>query len=344
MTGAAHIARALMLALGLSACASAPRVLEPAPAWPPAPATARIQFIDSLSGPEDVGRGMLRRIIRTARGRHLPSLGKPHGLAVASGILYVADSHLAIVHVFDRAKGRYRYFPKRPVDGFRRPIGVAVTESGRVFVSDAESARVHVFEAGGKRYGGALGEGLLERPTGLALSPDGRLLVVDTVASTLLAFDPESGAHLTTIGRSGKGADGFHYPTDVAVAADGTIYVADTLNFRVQVIAPDGGFLGHFGAAGDAPGYFSRPKAVAVDGDGHLYAVDALFDNVQVYGPGGKLLLAFGGPGSGPGQFWLPSAITIDHLNRIYISDPHNGRVQVFEYLPEDTVSKGEAP
>ena len=344
MNSGVHMALAALLALFTGACASTSQVAL-APVWPSAPAIPRIQFIASLTGPGDVDKGILRRILRTAKGEHLPALAKPHGLAVDGDTLYVVDSHLAIVHVFDRGAGRYRYFPKRPtIDGFTHPIGVAVASSGRVFVSDAESGRVHVFEAGGRQYLGSLGEGLLKRPTGLTLTPDSRLLVVDTVASTLLAFDPATLDHLSTTGRSGKGEDGFHYPTDVAVGPDGTIYVADTLNFRIQVIDPEGAFIDSFGAAGDAPGYFSRPKAVAVDSDGNIYAVDALFDNVQIFSHDGDLLFGFGGPGNGPGQFWLPNAITIDRANRIYISDPHNGRVQIFQYLTNGAVPEGGLP
>ena len=85
---------------------------------------------------------------------------------------------------------------------------------------------------------------------------------------------------------------------NVAVAGDGTVYVCDGLNARVQAFGRDGVFLRAFGQLGDAPGSFARPKGVALDRAGHVYVVDAAFNNVQIFEPDGRLLLAFGSIGS----------------------------------------------
>ena len=327
----------------LISCVQQPQMVA-APAvdlvWPPAPEPPRIRYLYELSRPEDVNirPGWLGRLVRAIRGRQETKISKPYGITSdAEGRLYLVDNFYQAVHVFDVAKGRYHRFPETRPEGFVNPVGVALGEAGRIYVSDSVGGQVHVFAKLGSQYLGSFGAGLLQRPTGLTVNRQtGDLLVLDTIASTLLVYD-EGGQDLKRIVGRLSGSPGdelmFHAPTNIAVAADGRIYVSDSLNFRVQILNSELELIGGFGAAGDIPGSFSRPKGLAADSDGHVYVIDALFDNVQIFDEQGSLLLAFGGPGNALGKFWLPNAIHIDANDRIYVSDAYNQRVQVFQYL-----------
>ena len=253
------------------------------------------------------------------------------------GRLYVVDNSYQAVHVFDAENGNYHRFPEKRPEDFINPVGVALGKAGRIYVSDSVAGKVHVFAKLGRQYSGSIGAGLLQRPTGLAVNHrTGELLVLDTIASTLMVFDEEGQNLKRVVGTPGAlpGDEHlFHAPTNIAVAANGDVYVSDSLNFRVQILSPELEPIGSFGAAGNVPGSFSRPKGLATDSDDHIYVIDALFDNVQIFDDQGSLLLAFGGPGNAPGKFWLPNAIHIDSYDRIYVSDAYNKRVQVFQYL-----------
>jgi DNA-binding beta-propeller fold protein YncE len=81
-------------------------------------------------------------------------------------------------------------------------------------------------------------------------------------------------------------------PRDVAVGADGSLYIADTENSCVRKVDEDGeistvagvcterGFEGDFGPADEA--LLDRPYGIAVDSDGNLYIADTYNDRIRV--------------------------------------------------------------
>jgi len=312
---------------------------QPELVWPAPPLTPRIRFVRTISRPEDVGikAGWLESVFSFIKGAPERFISSPYGIRKdANDRIYVVDTLHKAVLVLDPAASGHYWFPEDPLEGFENPIDIALGSDDRVYVSDSQANVVHVFGKRGKKYLGHFGSDVLQRPTGLALEKTtGNLLVVDTLASQIVVFDTATLKAKKFVGREGTARDAFHYPTNVAIAPDGRIYVTDSLNFRVQVLGPDFTFLSAFGQVGDSPGDFARPKGVAVDSEGHVYVVDALFDNVQIFDRQGRLLLAFGSPGAAPGQFWLPNEILIDAEDRIYVSDAYNQRIQVFQYLRE---------
>ena len=334
---------AVALAALTAACSDTEPTVAAAPqpdlVWPAAPEIARIKFLQTLSRPKDIGitPGFFESIVNFVKGMPERRMSAPYGIhKTAAGRLYVVDTFHKAVEVFDTRDKKHYWFPKRPFEGFENPVGVAADEGGRVYVSDSQAKVIHVFEDHGRRYLKALGEDVLQRPTGLAFNPaTGELLVTDTLVGQIVVFDTDSLTVSRLVGRKGEADKTFNFPTSVAVSAAGKVFVTDSMNFRIQMLAPDFGYLGSFGAVGDTPGRFSRPKGVAVDSDGHVYVVDALFDNVQIFDAQGRLLLAFGSPGAAPGQFWLPNEIFIDGQDRIYVSDAYNKRIQVFQYLKQ---------
>jgi DNA-binding beta-propeller fold protein YncE len=81
-------------------------------------------------------------------------------------------------------------------------------------------------------------------------------------------------------------------PRDVAVAADGTLYVADTMNSCVRKLSPNGrvstvaGICGERGYNGDGgpadEALLDQPYGVALDEDGNLYIADTHNDRIRV--------------------------------------------------------------
>ena len=306
--------------------------------WPSPPEVRRIEFVGAVSKPADLNilPGVFKRLLRYIAGQGAASLVSPYGIATDSrGRLYVVDTFLKCIHVFDAAGNQYHSFPgDSPM--FASPVGIAIDKDGRVYVTDSKKGVVFIFKDHGKRFLAAIGAGLFRRPTGIAVNPGtGELLVVDTLRSKVFRFDLSDRSLKGSFGTDGAAEGMFHYPTNICVTKTGAIIVSDALNFRVQVFSPQGRFRFTLGRMGNSPGTFSRPKGVASDSDGNIYVVDALFDNVQMFDKGGRLLMAFGDHGTEYGDFWLPGGLYIDKNDLIYVSDSSNRRVQIFRYLKE---------
>jgi DNA-binding beta-propeller fold protein YncE len=259
----------------------------------------------------------------------------PYGIAVDNhGRVLVADTRARVVHVFDAAGKKYRAIRAPDKNPFATPVGVAVDANDNIYVSDSERSRIFVFRPDGKylREIGAISrdESIFKRSTGIAIDRQrGRLYVVDTIAMQVVVLDLE-GHVLKRIGQRGPQAGQFNYPTQIAVAADGSLWVTDSLNFRVQHFSPEGQALDGFGRVGDDVTEFDKPKGIAVDARGYVLVVEGRNDRVQVYSPDGHMRYYFGQTGRAEAQFFLPTGITVDKSGTVYVADSYNSRVEIF--------------
>ena len=82
-------------------------------------------------------------------------------------------------------------------------------------------------------------------------------------------------------GSQGKGQGQFTNPYGIAVGPDGSVYVADYNNHRVQVFRSDGSFVRVMGSQGTDPGQFSGPTGVCVGANGMVFVTDIGNQRVQ---------------------------------------------------------------
>lgn len=87
-------------------------------------------------------------------------------------------------------------------------------------------------------------------------------------------------------------------PAGIAFDADENIYVADSLNHRVQKFTKDGQFLTKWGGQGDSEGKLNMPWGIAADELGDVYVADWRNDRIQKFTANGEFLFAFGKSGS----------------------------------------------
>jgi DNA-binding beta-propeller fold protein YncE len=294
----------------------------------------RQSWMDRVAGLQTTDTGALKRDFR-----HI--LGKPYGIGVDSkGRVYVADSFVSAVFVFDLETHQTKLIRNGTEGKFGTIIGLTVDNADRVFVVDALMHRVAVFNPDWKleTY---FGDDDLEHPGGVAIDEENRFLyVVDTGKQRLAVFDADNFKFLRALGGPPKSVGDedpgtFSKPSNVAVDGEGLVYVTDTMNNRVEIFDADGNFISMFGKAGDGPGNFARPKGIAIDSDGHIWVADAFTNRIQLFDREGHLLAFFGTGGNLPGQFSVPSGVYVDKQNRAFVTEQMGGRLQVFRYFTD---------
>jgi DNA-binding beta-propeller fold protein YncE len=352
--GAQVIAVCLILACSLAAADKKKSKQQQGPppvditklVWPQPPQTARFRFVTQVSGELDlIGKVKKTSWLEKVTGVSVeeaerPRLIKPYGVAVDSkGRIFVADSGARKVFIFNLETKEMDAIGDKAPAMLKIPLGIAIDRDDRVFVSDSELRRITCFDAQGSVLA-MFGEDKLDRPTGLAVDNElRRLYVADAKAGRIHIYDLDSFQHLSSWTSKAPGevdpVGTLGTPTNIAVDADGLVYVVDTIPNRVEVFDPSGDLVFAFGEQGDRAGKFLRPKGIAVDRDGHIYVADAQFNNVQVFTPKGQPLIAVGRFGIQPGQFGLMAGVTVDRFDRVIITDQLPARIEVLRYVTD---------
>jgi len=336
----AVIAAVAVFVAGIGGCATTPDASpEVRLVWPPPPQQARIRFVRSIYGEEDLQHDTtfsqsLRNFLAGDKPK-TTEIVQPMGLAVSDDgqRLYVTDFAQSSVFVFDFANQHFSRIPR-----LQRPVGLSLDGQGNLYIVEQEKKGVSVFDPAGNRIR-FITDSSIQRPSGIAIDRQrNRIYVVDSshtksMDHSVKIFSLE-GKLIGKLG-AGKGAapDQFMFPTYVAVDDKGNVYVTDTLNSRVQMFDADGHYQRSFGKRGNGWGMFDKPKGVALDSFGNLYVADSGWSNVQIFNSKGEVLLFFGGRGPIPGMLKNPTAVAIDKHNRIYVADYINHRIEQYELV-----------
>lgn len=342
----------ILMALVMSACVSTPKVAEETfqLAWPAPPENPRFMYKRTFQASTDIVKETAsERFKRMATGASASgnTIGKPYGVVARDDVLYVGDTQNRRVSVFNVKKNTYAEIGTDGPGALAKPLGMALDKQGKLYVVDGTAKRVVIYGTDGKYIGAVGGRDFLVRPTGIAVNDEGsRIYVVDTggVGSDqhqVIVFSPD-GKVLFKIGKRGEKEGEFNLPNNATIARDGTLYVVDGGNFRVQAFTPDGKFLFKIGAVGKRSGQFARPKGISTDADGNIYVSDAAFGNVQIFNAKGQLLMWIGerNTGPGPGRYLLPSGVAVDSANgKLYFADQFFKKVDVY-----DPVKGGKLP
>ena len=166
------------------------------------------------------------------------------------------------------------------------------------------------------------GDGMFVWPHGFRIDRDGFLWVTDGRAANgrgqqvfKMTRDGRVVLALGTAGVSGDGPDAFNGPCDVAIGANGDIFVADGhVNARVVKFSRDGKFVKAWGKPGSGPGEFSVPHAIAIDSQGRVFVADRGNRRLQIFDQDGTFLSEWT-------QFGRPSGILISPDDTLYVAD-----------------------
>ncbi len=190
------------------------------------------------------GRLLLTLGERGVAGSDQKHFNLPTDVAVLpDGSFYVSDGYRNTRVVKFTAGGRYdfEWGGKGAGPGqFNLPHGVAVDAQGRVIVCDRSNSRLQVFDPRGKFLAEWKGP-LIGRPYGVSVGADGHVVLIDGGDGTGKTADRPRAVELDADGRvldrfgaGGTGPGLFQLGHDIAVARDGSVYVADAGGKRLH--------------------------------------------------------------------------------------------------------------
>jgi len=299
-------------------------------------------------------RGYINAVGAAARFAH------PTGLAIAQdGAIFVADAGNAVVRrispgrrvsVYAGAVTQWGYEdgPARSAR-FGQLNGICIGMDGSLYVTDQSMIRKISSEGVVSTFARRDSNEMFQ-PTSLAIDRDGSFYVSDQGARVIHRVSPSgemkrvAGMPFTsgaTDGPSSKSS--FWSPQSIALASDGTIYVADaggntirriTNAQEVSTVAGRASMGSEEGAAGVAR--FSGPTGIARDADGNFYVTDSGNHTIRRITPKGKVKIVYGKPGragatdatGGAARFNNPRGIVIDSKGVIYVADTGNRTIR----------------
>jgi predicted membrane-bound mannosyltransferase/sugar lactone lactonase YvrE len=230
----------------------------------------------------------------------------------------------------------------------RIPLGLAVSPDGVLYVADDLDSNSALYrfdtETGafidqfGQRGTGDQQGAYFNRPNSVAFGPGGTLVVADTWNHMIRTFSPEleplaAWGQWQSFGFNAPAepTDAFWAERDVAVDANGDIYVSDTGNKRVRVYTADGTYLRDIASGGSAPGQLDEPTGVEVSSDGRVFVADTWNRRIAIFDTQGTFLTNWQVNGWYDDIGGNRPYLALDETrNALYITDPMGGRVLVY--------------
>jgi hypothetical protein len=182
------------------------------------------------------------------------------------------------------------------------------------------------FDTSGK-FLKSFGAGLFVSPHKVTVDREGFIWVADNGmiegrGQQVIKFNA-NGQVLLRLGKAGvagPGTDTFDQPTEVAVAPNGDIFVADghgnapTANARIMKFDRSGRFLKTWGKKGTGDSEFDCVHTLAFDSRGRLFVGDRQNNRIQIFDQEGRFIAEWK-------QFGRPSGIYIDRNDVVYVAD-----------------------
>ena len=253
-------------------------------------------------------------------------------------------------------------FENGPVESAKlaSPHGVTISQEGLIAVAEAENHTIRLLTpvvdptdpdetnyvvstlagapgSGGMKDGPS-SEARFQSPHAVAWTPGGDLLVADIGNARIRRVGSEA-VH-TAAGSDEEGAqDGegveasFHYPMDIALAADGTLWIADAGSHTIRSLDSAGTVSTlELGAPIDTP------HGIAVGPDGVIYLAEMGSSRILAVSPEGQIrtLCGTGRAGSGPEELNRPAAVLV-HEGVVWVADLDNHRIVTCELPADDT-------
>lgn len=253
------------------------------------------------------------------------ALKAPEGVTAAGDGIAVADTGNGRVLRFALAGERYEAAAEYVVPELPYPIRLAGTSKADLFVLDGRQRRI------GRLGSAGTFKGFLDLPVGavpraLTVDRSDALWVLDVGRRRVFSIGPDGTLAKEIALPSERGA----FFSDVAVGANGSVFVLDSVGRRVLVAKAGTDAFAPFGETLEKELDFAT--SIAVDESGRVFVADQNGGGIVTLGPDGSFRGRQSAMGWKEGQLRYPSALALAN-GRLLVADRGNNRVQVFNVV-----------
>ncbi len=164
-------------------------------------------------------------------------------------------------------------------------------------------------------------------PNNLARDPKGRIWAADPYNDRFAIFQPD-GTFVEYWGQSGSGDGQFNLRRSngdgygsLAIEPDGSFYVLDVGNRRVQAFDANRRFVRSWGSPGNGPLQYNDPVGIAIGLDGTVFVLDDVRGVIEHYARDGKVLGSFDAFINATDGFNTANGLAVDKDGNFYVSD-----------------------
>lgn len=269
-------------------------------------------------------------------GKEIGQLDYPRGLAVdEKGNVYVADSKNHRIQVFESETGK---FLKKIGGGgtsdpgdLREPNDVSIFPDGRILAADTWNHRVQIYSPKGKFLHQVSPEDRFFGPRGVWAAPSGDFYVADTGRHRVFHFDRE-GKILRVWGKKGSAPGDFNEPIGLVQDTQKQLYVADRLNYRIQVFSENGDYVREFRVPGWSEEQINMEPHLALDPTkGILYVTDGRAARVIRMRLNGDFLGYLEKDDQNRALFQVPLGVAWAQGKGLYVSDAVRAKILLLQ-------------
>ncbi|CAM4348814.1 streptogramin lyase [Paenibacillus endophyticus] len=245
----------------------------------------------------------------------------------ATGRVYAADESLNQIWLLEEGDSDFESWTAYATTeeasiSFNRLSSISVDASGHLYVAEdgnrilklsGEGLLLDQWDGDGDEEQASFDTVFIDDIGDIEPDGEGNLYVTDRGNNQIVRFNSEWKA--VVVGEEGRRNGQFNSPEAITIANDGSVYVADKYNYRVQKFDSSLGHMDTWGNLGGEAGQFFIPEDIAVDTVGNVFVADQGNNRVQQFNNELSYMQEKGGDSD-----FLPIGLTVNAAGQIYMT------------------------